>query len=200
MKLAVRQFGNMGPSDQLPDESVVARVLGGEMEAYALLVNRYQEGLFRFAVGLIGNGDAAADVVQDSLVKAYAHLDQCRDPSRFGAWVHRIVRNRCLDYLKAPGRSDLSISEVGGYLTDDTSTDAGIERAELRHALLSALSTLPHAQREAFLMKHLEDRPYEEMADMLGASISALKMRVKRAREALQTSLLRVTESVTDTY
>ncbi len=193
MKLAVHHGGGPRLADQTTDECVVARVLAGDMEAYALLVDRYQDGLFRFALGLIGNGDAAADVVQDSLVKAYAHLNRCREPARFGAWVHRIVRNRCLDYLKAPGRSDVPISEVGGYLTDDTSADEGVERAELRRALLLALSTLPTAQREAFLMKHLEDRPYEEMADLLGASISALKMRVKRAREALQTSLLGVT-------
>ncbi len=193
MKLAMYQHTRSRADEMPSDEIVVSRVLAGDMNAYALLVDRYQEGLFRFALGLLGNGDVAADVVQDSLVKAYTHLHRCREPARFGAWIHRIVRNRCLDYLKAPGRSDLPISDVGAYLTSETSADEGVERAELRHALLAALSTLPAAQREAFLLKHLEDRPYEEMADMLGASISALKMRVKRAREALQTSLLSVT-------
>lgn len=193
MSFTIPYSHRYGGDDWTGDEVIIARILAGEEDQYALLVDRYQEGLFRFALGMIGNGDAAADLVQDSLVKAYTHLDRCREPARFGAWVHRIVRNRCLDYLKAPGRSDLPISEAGTYLTTETTADEGVERDELRRALFSALSTLPAAQREAFLLKHLEDRPYEEMSDMLGASISALKMRVKRAREALQTSLVGVT-------
>jgi RNA polymerase sigma-70 factor, ECF subfamily len=176
------------------DEAAVARVLSGDREAYALLIHRYQEGLFRFALGMTGSSDVAADLVQDSLVKAFTHLDRCREPARFGAWIHRIVRNRCLDYLKAPGRSDLPITEAGNYLATEPAADEFVERAELRTALFAALATLPHAQREAFLLKHLEDRPYEEMSEMLGASISALKMRVKRAREALQTALVSVAQ------
>jgi RNA polymerase sigma-70 factor, ECF subfamily len=169
------------------DAEIVSRVLGGEREAYTLLVQRYQQNLFRFALGMIGSPDVAADVVQDTLVKAFARLDRCRDPSRFGAWVHRILRNRCLDHLKGRRRY-LSIEDVAD---DGAGTEREIYRDEIRSALFAALATLPEAQREAFLLKHLEDRSYEEMAETLGASVSALKMRVKRAREALQAVLIR---------
>ena len=179
-----------GPGSSELDEQAVASVLAGDREAYAILIERYQDGLFRFAFGMIGSPDVAADLVQDSLVKAFTHLDRCRDPRRFSAWIYRIVRNRCLDYLKAPGRTELPISEAGSHLATDSTAEETLERAELRHALFAAIATLPAAQREAFLLKHLEERPYEEMAEMLGASISALKMRVKRAREALQAALI----------
>lgn len=190
-------FGGSGPvaGERPPDfdESTVERVLAGDRDAYALLIRRYQDGLFRFALGMVGSPDVAADVVQDSLVKAFAHLDRCKDPAKFGAWIHRIVRNRCLDHLKSPGRNDLPITEAGSAVSRDATAEDAVERAELRAALFAALSTLPAAQREAFLLKHLEDRPYEEMSEMLGASISALKMRVKRARESLQRALVGVT-------
>ena len=70
---------------------------------------------------------------------------------------------------------------------DDPAGD--LDRAEVARAVTAALGTLPEAQREAFLLKHVEGRSYEEMAEMLGGSVSALKMRVLRAREALQAAL-----------
>lgn len=176
-------------ADAPGDEEIVGRVLDGDREAYALLVKRHQTRLFRFALGMVGSHDAAADITQDSLVKAYTGLSGCRDPQRFGAWVRRIVRNRCLDYLKDLRRQNVPIDSETFAAGDADETETLVYRDELRRTVTDALERLPAAQREAFLLKHLEDRSYEEMADMLDASVSALKMRVKRAREALQLAL-----------
>jgi RNA polymerase sigma-70 factor, ECF subfamily len=171
------------------DHEIVRRVLGGNRDAYATLVVRHQEPLFRFALGMLGSADAASDIVQDSFVKAYSSLDRCRDPRRFGAWVHRIVRNRCVDHLKS-ARRRLSTDDLLGLVDERPGAEDSVYRDEVRRALVLALRTLPDAQREAFLMKHLQDCSYDEMSEVLGASISALKMRVKRAREALQGVLI----------
>jgi RNA polymerase sigma-70 factor (ECF subfamily) len=167
---------------------VVAEVLAGNRDAYAQLVRRYQENLFRFACGMVDSPDTAADLVQESFIKAFTTLDRCREPAHFGAWVHRIVRNRCLDHLKRY-RKQLPLDGVDAYTAQDGGADEVLRRRELRVALSTALKRLPVAQREAFLMKHLEERSYEEMASELETSVSALKMRVKRAREALRTIL-----------
>jgi RNA polymerase sigma-70 factor, ECF subfamily len=176
-------------AEESDDASVVARILQGDRDAYAVLVRRYQDGLYRFALGMVGNGDAAADLVQDSLVKGFTSLDRCRDPARFGAWLQRILRNRCLDYLKDRRRRNIPLEGRIDVADGRSGAQDTIEREEVLAEVLGALATLPPAQREAFLLKHLEDRPYEEMAETLGASVSALKMRVKRAREALQALL-----------
>jgi RNA polymerase sigma-70 factor (ECF subfamily) len=170
------------------DGAVVADVLAGNREAYALLVRRYQDSLFRFACGMVDSPDIAADLVQESFVKAFTTLGRCREPGRFGAWLHRIVRNRCLDYLKR-NRRQISLDGVDAHTSVEDGADEVLRRRELRAALSTALRRLPEAQRVAFLMKHLEERSYEEMAEELDTSVSALKMRVKRARETMRAIL-----------
>lgn len=171
------------------DAFLVARILDGDADCYAVLVGRYQASLFRYAVGMVRDGDLAADLVQDSFVKAYSSLGSCQDPNRFGAWVFRILVNRCKDHLKSRRRHTLPLEEDTATAADSDDPSLSADRADMREMVERALSTLPAAQREAFLLKHLEGRSYEEMAEMLGASVSALKMRVLRAREALQTQL-----------
>ena len=170
------------------DARLVERVLAGATEHYALLVRRHQDSLYRQARSLDLEEDTAADMVQDALVKAYERLSTCRDPARFRVWVGRILRNRCLDHLKsAPRQRDLPLSPE---LPDGEETpDRDFERGAVGEALRSALATLPPDQREAFLLKHAEGRSYEEIAEITGTSVSALKMRVHRARDRLQEAL-----------
>lgn len=172
------------------DAAVVARVRAGDREAYRILVRRYQDGLYRHALRMIGHADAAADLVQGALVKAYSHIHRCRDPERFGAWLFRILANRCKDHLKSRRRRDVSLDSVDmptARSAENPALDA--ERLELRELLGRALEKLPHIQREAFLLKHVEGLSYEEISERLDVSIPALKMRVLRAREALRAQL-----------
>ncbi|HEV2150482.1 MAG TPA: RNA polymerase sigma factor [Longimicrobiaceae bacterium] len=171
------------------DAHVVVRVLSGETGCYAVLVERYQAVLHRYARGMLRDADLASDVVQDSFVKAYTHLESCRDPSRFGAWLYRIVVNRCRDQLKRRRRTVVPLEEHTAAAPDSDGPALRTDRAELREALEGALAALPEHQREAFLLRHVDGRSYDEMAPMLNASVSALKMRVLRARSALQATL-----------
>lgn len=170
------------------DGEIVALVRAGERELYAELVKRHQDALYRYALGMVGSGDAAADLVQDTLVRAYTRIGSCRDPERFGAWAFRILRNACLDHLKNRRRRDVTLDADAPYTAgDDPSRE--VERSDLQRVIARALGELPTAQREAFLMKHVEELSYEEIAERTGASVSALKMRVLRAREALHARL-----------
>lgn len=178
--------GSDGPSPA--DGRLVSEVLVGDTERYALLVQRHQNALFRQARALGLDEDTAADMVQDALVRAYESLSSCRNGDRFGVWVGRILRNRCLDHLKSAStqrRRPLhpEIPEEGG--APESRHEAGMAR----EALEAALAALPPEQREAFLLKHVEGRSYEEMAETTGASVSAMKMRVHRARERLREHL-----------
>ncbi|HEX8394740.1 MAG TPA: RNA polymerase sigma factor [Longimicrobium sp.] len=170
------------------DAELVAMVLDGQTGRYEVLVRRYQETMYRHALGMVGDSDTAADLVQDSLVKAYSRLGTC-DPDRFAAWLFRILRNRCKDWLKSRRRRDVSLTDQDVPASPAQDPLRELESGEAGRIILDALSQLPEGQREAFLMKHVEGRSYEEMAEMLGAGVSALKMRVMRARETLQALL-----------
>lgn len=175
--------------DQHSDRDVVDRVIAGDRDAYRLLVRRYQDMLFRHAVRMTSDRDVAADLVQASFVKAYTNIARCRDPDRFGAWVYRILANACKDHLKSKRRKDVSIEDQT-QLTDSADTPAmDLERTQLRKLLDKEVRKLPDSLREAFVMKHVEGRSYEEMAEILGTSVPALKMRVHRARETLKEHL-----------
>lgn len=169
------------------DVELVARVLAGDVEGYSALVRRHQDALYRYARAMGLDGNTAADMVQDTLVKAYRQLRECREPGRFRAWLFRILRNRCLDHLKDVRRSELPLDtlrdahEAGSRYDDDV---------ELRITLASAFDRLAPALRDAFLLKHQAGYSYDELAEIAGCSVSAVKMRVHRAREALRACLV----------
>lgn len=179
-----------GPSSESPsDAEVVARVLEGHRDEYRVLIQRYQEAFHRFAFGMVDDPDAATDLVQDSFVKAYTNLESCKNPERFESWAYQILRNRCRDYLKNIRRSHESLDESPALVSPLGKPAEDLERTELRDRLRKALASLPGAHREAFLLKHLDGRTYQEISEELGASVSAVKMRVHRSREMLQEHL-----------
>src|SRR6059058_6112896 len=169
-----------GPSDA----EVVARVLGGDREAFGLIVRRYESGLLRFSTRVLGGRDAAADAVAESLVRAYRHLASCRDPTRLRTWLYRIVANRCKSHLARRATGDVRLEEAPP-VADVTDNEAALERAEQLALVARALARLSPDKREAFVLKHVEGLSYQEMADVTGERIPTLKMRVHRAREAL---------------
>lgn len=175
--------------EQESDGALVAQVLAGNPAPYTILVRRYQEPLFRYARGMAGDGDAAADLVQDAFIKAYRNLDGCQNPDRFGAWVFRILVNGCKDHLRSPRRRRESLNDDMPATASEFDPVLTLDQSELRAKIGAALGALPFAQRQAFLLKHVEGHSYEEMAELVGVSVPALKMRVLRAREALQESL-----------
>ena len=182
----------------LDDARLVRRVLDGDRAAYRLLVQRHEDTLFRRARALLGgDGDLAADVVQDAFLRAYQKLATCSRPEAFGGWVYRAVRNRCYDELRAARRRGAELTEVAGLASEDDPA-ADLERDHLRTLIRDALDDLTPTLREAFVMKHIDGLSYDEMQDATGVALSALKMRVKRAREDLETRLRPLVEAASD--
>jgi RNA polymerase sigma-70 factor (ECF subfamily) len=131
--------------------------------------------------------DAAEDLVQDAFVRAYVNLARCRSRARFRYWLLTTLRHRVLDHVKEKRRRDLSLSdehvqkrvEKGAPPTDP------VERISLHGALEEALARLSPPLRDAFVLRHLENCSFEEVARQLGTGVSAVKMRVHRARQQL---------------
>lgn len=178
----------------LSDAAIVSRVMGGETAAYAVLVSRYRDRYARFAVHMLGSEEDAEEALQDAFVRAYRALGRCDEPERFGAWLYRILVNRCRTHGGRRGRRERTFVHDPVALLS-ASQEHPAERTAWREEIEVAIGRLDAGQREAFLLKHVEELSYEEMAELTGVGISALKMRVKRACDRLR-ELLREVEHV----
>jgi RNA polymerase sigma-70 factor (ECF subfamily) len=176
------------------DADHIRRVLGGDSGAFAGLVARYRDRLGRYAVRMLGNRADAEDAVQETFVRAYRSLGRCTDPDRFGAWVFGILVNRCRTIgAQRARRERVQIADESAVLRAAVQDDPAGRQA-VREAITAALAKVAPMLREAFLLKFVEELSYEEMADVTGASVPALKMRVLRARTELQRLLGDVTD------
>jgi RNA polymerase sigma-70 factor (ECF subfamily) len=179
-----------GLQPEEPDAAFVRRVVAGDVDAFAILVQRYRPRCGRFAAQMMGSVEDAEEVVQESFVRAFRALRSC-DPERFGAWLFRIVANRCRTArLRRSRREKLVL--VSDDALRHASVGHGQDDVAWREEISRALATLPVEQREAFLLKHVEDLSYEEMAVITRTGVSALKMRVKRACDRLRVLLAEV--------
>jgi len=177
-------MGNGGLNDR-PDASIVAAVLTGNTDAYGVLVARYRDAYTRFAAHMLGSLEDADDALQLAFVRAFRNLAQCRDPERFGSWLYQIVVNECRTLGARRTKRERRIIRSDAEMSS-ASTDHPAEDMALNDEIRYALSRLEPAQREAFLLRHVEGLGYEEMAEITGDGISALKMRVKRATARLR--------------
>jgi RNA polymerase sigma-70 factor (ECF subfamily) len=175
--------------DTPSDGEVVRRVLAGAQEDYAVLVRRYRDRYARYAARMLGSADAAEDAVQDALVRAYEQLAQCREPEKFAGWFFLILRNRCFAEKRREGRSGRSLEEDDMRIASTARADQVLEAGEQRRALTKALERLTAEQREVFVLKHIEEKSYEEIAELTQSSVASLKMRMHRAYDRLRTEL-----------
>lgn len=172
------------------DGAVVRAVLQGDAEQYAVLVRRYRDRYARYASRMLGSVDAAEDAVQDALIRAFDQLGQCRDPENFAGWFFLILRNRCFAERRRDRRLD-GLEHAGEVAAADASQTL-VERSEQVRALERALLQLTPEQREVFVLKHVEELSYDEIAARVGTGVAALKMRMHRAYDRLR-ELLRET-------
>ena len=166
------------------DVTLVSAVLAGDVEAFAGLVARYRDRLGRFALHMLGNREDAEEALQDAFVRAFRSLHRCGDPTRFHAWIFRILVNRCRTMGGRRGRRERTFVADGAG--PEPVQEHPAERFAWREEIARALATLEPDQREAFLLKYAEELSYEEMESMTGVKVSALKMRVKRACDRLR--------------
>lgn len=167
------------------DGQLVGRVLAGDTQVYARLVDRYQDRLGRYALRMLGEPADAEDALQDTFVRAYRSLGRCDPPSGFGPWVYGILVNRCRTHAarRARRQQTVVLNEVAMATASVPSHET---RSALRETIAWALERLPADQREAFLLRHVEDLDYDTMEQVTGVRASALRMRVFRARDELR--------------
>ena len=173
------------------DAVVVDRVLHGDVEAFRVLVERYRDRYARYALHMLGNREDAEEALQDAFTRAYRSLGRCDDPDRFAAWLFRILVNRCRTMGARRGRRGRTFVVDDGALFA-AAVDHPADRGAWREEIERALQRLRPEQREAFLLKYVEELGYDEMSRLTGVGVSALKMRVMRACDRLRELLSEV--------
>ncbi len=173
-------------------DALAARAAAGDAGALAALVSRYHPRCLRFARNMGLAPEDAEEAVQDAFVRVAGALPRFRAGSAFEPWLFRILGNRCRSARERARR-------WGARAADPSALDAvpapapdalaALDAEQRRSAVLAALDALPAEQREAFLLRYVEEMDYATMAQVTGAGQSALKMRVKRACDALRARL-----------
>lgn len=174
------------------EPELIDRAKRGDRHSFALIVDRLYPRALRFARQMLGHVEDAEEAVQDTFVRVHRYLDGFQTGAAFDPWFFRILANRCRTMLEKRKRHYALIDY--GDLPIDAAGPAAPSPApdEFQRAVHRVLDTLPAEQREAFLLRHVEDLSYEDMMDITGAGLSALRMRVKRACDALRQQLAEV--------
>jgi RNA polymerase sigma-70 factor, ECF subfamily len=172
--------------DTPTDAEVVKAVLAGDVERYAVLVERYRDRYARYAARMLGSIDAAEDAVQDAFVRAFDRLADCREPDKFAGWLFLILRNRCFADQRRRQREGHLPEEAAAAVATPERSDDVVEQRERSKALERAVGQLTPEQREAFVLKHVAGLPYDEISQLTGATVASLKMRMHRAYDRLR--------------
>jgi RNA polymerase sigma-70 factor, ECF subfamily len=171
------------------DPEIPRRAKRGDRQAFAQLVDHFYPRGLRFAQQMLGNPQDAEEALQDTFMRVYDNLSKFREDARFEPWLFRILANRCRT-LAAKQQRHHAVIEYGDVPLDAAAS--GDTRDEWTAEVYGALERLPAEQREAFLLRHVEGMDYDDMAIVTGANLSTLRMRVKRASDALRARLREV--------
>lgn len=169
------------------ENQTIAQVLGGDVDAFRLLVEKYQDSIIRFAANLLGDSHIGEDIAQDVFFAAYkklASFDSAR--SNFSTWLFSIARNKCINEMKK--KKVISTDELPERITAKDSSD-GLANQEMFAELDKALQTLPGRQKRAFILAEFENLPYHQIAQIEGVRIGTVKSRINRAKKKLRAVL-----------
>lgn len=177
----------------LDDLELVARVLAGDTDAYAALVDRHRDLVYTVALRIAGNETDAEDIAQEAFVRAYKALGAFRGDSKFSSWLYRITVNRALGHIKRRMRApfveadadDLRETGRAAAPTGESPLEALLDE-EFRLRVRQAIAELPPRYRAVVTLYHLEERSYKEAAAILGLPIGTVKTHLHRARAMLR--------------
>jgi len=180
---------------QIEDAELVLATLGGDQRAFQILVERHQPRLFSLVRHYTRNPVEIEDLVQDTLLKAFARLASFQSQSSFYTWIYRIATNTILDWLKRQGRNpvqaveDVEIAAPSAHRSV-MRPDARLAQEEIACITQAILEELPEIFRTVLILREFEDLAYQEIADVLGISIGTVESRLFRARARFKERLL----------
>ncbi|HEX2779330.1 MAG TPA: sigma-70 family RNA polymerase sigma factor [Gemmatimonadaceae bacterium] len=179
----------------LDDAGVVTAFLGGEERAFQELVERYQGRLLNFVYRTIGDREKAEDLVQEVFIRVYRHLHRFDRSKKFSTWIYTIASNLAKNELRNRSRNPLVLFQTirKNWQDDDrplqfedttARPDDLFRKRHLRELVEDSVAKLPAHHREVFVLRELEGKSYEEIAEITECNLGTVKSRLNRARNA----------------
>ena len=196
MSMTDELVGGGGPPGNDADAEMIRAVLGGDPEAYRVLVERYERRIYYVVYGMVRNSEDARDLAQECFVKAFQNLHRFRLDSKFYTWVCRIAMNLSIDHLrKMKHRGHSEFDEMRGrsegaqvvrlHSKPVDPSEQAIQK-QLMGQIMDAVEQLPDDQRQVLILRELEDMPYKEIAEILDVPEGTIMSRLYYARRRLQ--------------
>ena len=192
-------------STGLNDTDIISKVLSGDQQAYAGLVNRYQNYVFTLALRFTKNREDAEEVSQDIFIKAYRALADFKGTSKFSTWLYTIVNNTCITFLRKKRLQTHSLDNEGVFEVAD-SQDSGlranlVEQKSKVAMVNNAIRLLNPDDAEIITLFYKSEQSLEEIAQILGLETNTAKVRLHRARTRLKEKMQQhFSEEVKDIY
>ena len=177
------------------DRRFVSRALKGDRKAFEMIVRKYEQPLTSYLVRMTGEREAALDFAQEVFLKAYCSLASYKPAFKFSTWLFKIASNHMIDHWRKKKLPTVSIDQPLNDGEDAVmpqvagpgpSVSRKFELAEIRQKIERALESVPGALRELFVLRHVSEFSYEEIADIKGLPVGTVKNRVFQAKEILR--------------
>ena len=184
-------------NQERPDDEIVREVLAGNTQAYALLLRRHNQQLFRIGMAYLRRESDVEDAMQSAWIKAFHNLSGFSGQARFSTWLTRILINECLQCLRRRVRDQQVIENASRVAPPDLAApaaDNALMQREMNFLLENAVLQLPTAYRTVYLLRETQQLSTLETAECLGISPENVKVRLLRAKQKLKDELLRQTE------
>lgn len=189
----------MPEEEEIPEKELVDRSRKGDLDAYDMLVQRYQGKIYSLVYNMTSNREDTEDLVQDVFIKAHSALEKFQGKSTFYTWVYRIAVNRTINFVKKrKKRSALSLNEIDhGVERDELYVELSSRESPFRDAAINeiseklnaALQKLSEKHRAVVVMHDIEGTPHDDIAKVLGCSSGTIRSRLYYARQQLQVEL-----------
>ncbi|MCG3153816.1 MAG: ECF RNA polymerase sigma factor SigW [bacterium] len=180
------------------DAPLIAKALAGEQKAFADLMARHRGPLFNLLYNMVHNREETEDLLQEAFMKAFAALHTFNKEFAFSTWLYKIAINTTIDHLRKKKLQTYSLdkpiqSKEGElkreYADVHATTDNELLSSEKSSLIAQAIAELPDHYREAIILRHTEEKSYEEIAEITGVPLGTVKARIFRAREMLKHKL-----------
>jgi RNA polymerase sigma-70 factor (ECF subfamily) len=179
-------------------QQLIKKALAGDQSAYDALLKRYQNGIYNMIYQMIKNREETEDLVQETFIKAFNSLESYNDQYAFSTWLYKIAFNNCIDAIRKKKLRTLPLDkpiklkegEVQQEIRDDSrSPEHDYLYSEKKNLIQKTIDALPERYRIVLILRHQEDRSYEEISTILKIPLGTVKARIFRAREMLKKKL-----------
>ena len=169
---------------EFSDEAMIEKVRSEDQELYAVIINRYQAKLLRYAVNLIKDEANAADIVQAAFIKAFINLKGFNVKKKFSSWIYRIVHNEALNLIKKYQKETPILDKVD--FKSEENIEINFERQEIAEKIEKCFNQMPLLYAEPLRLYYIDEQTYEEISDILRLPMGTVATRISRAKILLK--------------